>query len=139
MRRNSAGITAGVAGVVMLSALAAAQQNDAPRSPWKYYPEDARANTGDGGPAPKRDLTGKRELLLAGDDGDGTRVALVTDAIAERVQQSARHLAAVGFEGTHPFRDRGRDGTRDPGAGRLPAPGSLLRARCAGIHRTGPR
>ena len=47
-----------VAGVLLLSALAAAQntQNDAPRSPWKYYPADRAV--GDGGPAPKRDLTG---------------------------------------------------------------------------------
>jgi hypothetical protein len=60
MRKTSTGIVAGVAGVVLLSALAAAQgnQNNAPRSPWKYYPEDARANEGPGGPAPKRDLTG---------------------------------------------------------------------------------
>jgi len=45
-------------GVLFLSALAVAQSNqsNAPRSPWKYYPMD-RA-TGDGGPAPKRDLTG---------------------------------------------------------------------------------
>jgi len=57
MRKACTGIIAGVAGAVLLSALAAAQTN-APRSPWKYYPEDARANTGDGGPAPKRDLTG---------------------------------------------------------------------------------
>jgi hypothetical protein len=57
MRKTSAGIIAGIAGVVFLSALAAAQGNAA-RSPWKYYPEDARANTGDGGPAPKRDLNG---------------------------------------------------------------------------------
>jgi hypothetical protein len=50
-----------VAGAVLLSALPAAQgnaQDKAPRSPWKYYPEDARANKGDGGPAPMRDLTG---------------------------------------------------------------------------------
>ena len=62
MRKACTGIIAGVAGVLLLSALAAAQnaagQNTAPRSPWKYYPEDVRANTGDGGPAPKRDLTG---------------------------------------------------------------------------------
>src|SRR5687768_12113308 len=42
----------------MRSALAAAQQSDAPRSAWKYYPEDVRANVGPGGPAPVRDLTG---------------------------------------------------------------------------------
>src|SRR5688572_33168481 len=57
MRRTSTGVLAGVAGVLLVSALAAAQ-GDAPRSPWKYYPEDARANVGPGGPAPVRDLTG---------------------------------------------------------------------------------
>lgn len=61
MRQAYTGIIAGVAGAVLLSAMASAQTpqtNNAPRSLWKYYPEDARANTGDGGPAPKRDLTG---------------------------------------------------------------------------------
>ncbi len=61
MRRTGTGVIAGLAGVVFLAALAAAQNNaqdNAARSPWKYYPEDARANKGDGGPAPKRDLTG---------------------------------------------------------------------------------
>lgn len=57
MRHPRAGVIARVAGVVFLSALAAAQSS-APRSPWKYSPEDVRANTGDGGPAPRRDLTG---------------------------------------------------------------------------------
>ena len=57
MRRTCMGVIAGAAGVVLLSALVAAQ-SDAPRSPWKYYPEDARANEGPGGPAPVRDLTG---------------------------------------------------------------------------------
>ena len=46
MRKTCTGIIAGVAGALLLSALAAAQQSDAPRSPWKYYPEDARANNG---------------------------------------------------------------------------------------------
>jgi hypothetical protein len=57
MRKTCTGVLAGVAGVLLLSALAAAQ-SDAPRSPWKYYPEDARANAGPGGPVPVRDLTG---------------------------------------------------------------------------------
>jgi hypothetical protein len=48
---------AGAACVVFLSALAVAQ-NNTPQSPWKYYPDDVRANKGDGGPAPKRDLSG---------------------------------------------------------------------------------
>src|SRR5688572_33027028 len=57
MRTPRPRVIACVVGVVFLSALAAAQSN-APRSPWKYYPEDVRANVGDGGPAPRRDLTG---------------------------------------------------------------------------------
>jgi hypothetical protein len=57
MGRTSTGLLAGVAGALLLSALATAQ-DQAPRSPWKYYPEDARANVGPGGPAPARDLTG---------------------------------------------------------------------------------
>ena len=57
MRKTCTGVVAGVAGVLLLSALAAAQ-GDAPRSPWKYYPADVRANAGPGGDAPVRDLTG---------------------------------------------------------------------------------
>jgi len=62
MRKACTGIIAGVAGVLMLSALLSGQggtpQSAAPKSPWKYYPEDARANKGPGGPAPVRDMTG---------------------------------------------------------------------------------
>jgi hypothetical protein len=61
MRKTCTGIIVGVVVALFLSALAAAQgnaQGNEARSPWKYYPEDARANVGDGGPAPKRDLTG---------------------------------------------------------------------------------
>ena len=57
MRRTCTGIIAGLAGALLLSAVAAGQSAE-PRSPWKYYPEDARANKGPGGPAPVRDLTG---------------------------------------------------------------------------------
>ena len=57
MGKTSTGLLAAVAGALLLSALAAAQ-SEAPRSPWKYYPDDARANVGPGGPAPLRDLTG---------------------------------------------------------------------------------
>ena len=57
MRKTCAGVVAGVLGVLLLSAPAAAQ-GDAPRSLWKYYPEDVRANAGPGGDAPVRDLTG---------------------------------------------------------------------------------
>ena len=57
MRTMTTGIIAGIAAVVMLSALPAAQTN-APRSPWRYYPDEVKANVGAGGPAPTRDLTG---------------------------------------------------------------------------------
>jgi hypothetical protein len=62
MRNLSTGAVAGLAGMLLLSALATAQnaqnapQNNAPKSPWKYYPADRAV--GDGGPAPKRDLSG---------------------------------------------------------------------------------
>lgn len=52
----------GLTAALLLSSVAAAQtaqpqkQQTQTRTPWKYYPAD-RAN-GDGGPAPKRDLTG---------------------------------------------------------------------------------
>lgn len=58
-----AGATAGLAALLVFSSAASAQtaqaqsqQGNQARSPWKYYPAD-RAN-GDGGPAPKRDLSG---------------------------------------------------------------------------------
>jgi hypothetical protein len=57
MRINCSAIIAGAAGVLLLPALAVAQ-SDAPLSPWKYYPEEVRANEGPGGPAPVRDITG---------------------------------------------------------------------------------
>lgn len=57
MRSTRKGVLAGVTCALLLSALAAAQTT-APKSPWKYYPEDARSNVGPGGPAPVRDLTG---------------------------------------------------------------------------------
>ena len=50
MRKTCTSVIAGVAGVLLLSGLAAAQ-GDQPRSLWKYYPEDVRANVGPGGPA----------------------------------------------------------------------------------------
>ena len=63
MRTQYMGAIASVAGVLLLTTLAAGQnnqgqnsQNNAPHSAWKYYPSDR--SVGDGGPAPKRDLTG---------------------------------------------------------------------------------
>ncbi len=57
MRTTCTGIITGLAGLLLLPALAAAQ-SEAERSPWKYYPEEVRANEGPGGPAPVRDMTG---------------------------------------------------------------------------------
>jgi len=57
MRRTCTGLITAIAGVLLLPALAVAQ-SDAQRSPWKYYPEEARTNEGPGGPAPVRDITG---------------------------------------------------------------------------------
>ncbi|MDE0005354.1 MAG: hypothetical protein OXQ29_21905, partial [Rhodospirillaceae bacterium] len=57
MRKTCTGIISGLVCVLILPMLAAAQ-SDAPLSPWKYYPEEARANEGPGGPAPVRDITG---------------------------------------------------------------------------------
>jgi hypothetical protein len=59
--QKSFSVIAGLAAVMVLSSVVMAQtappkQGDQAKSPWKFYPRD-RAE-GDGGPAPKRDLTG---------------------------------------------------------------------------------
>ena len=69
MQQACTGIIASLAGALLLPALAAAQ-SDAPRSPWKYYPDEARANEGPGGPAPVRDITG---TWLGESSGGGVR------------------------------------------------------------------
>jgi hypothetical protein len=63
MRNLCTGAIAGLAAILLFSSAAAAQsagseskQANQPHSPWKYYPMDRAV--GDGGPAPKRDLTG---------------------------------------------------------------------------------
>lgn len=57
MRMTCMGIIMVIAGSLLPFAYATAQ-NDSPRSPWKYYPEEARASEGPGGAAPVRDFTG---------------------------------------------------------------------------------
>ena len=57
MRRTCVVAISVMVGMLLVSGLASAQ-GDAPLSPWKYYPEEARANDGPGGPAPMRDITG---------------------------------------------------------------------------------
>ena len=69
MQQAYTGIIASLAGALLLPALAAAQ-SDAPRSPWKYYPDEARTNEGPGGPAPVRDITG---TWLGESSGGGVR------------------------------------------------------------------
>ena len=103
MRNRWTGAIAGVAGMLFLSALAVAQnnaQNNAPRSPWKYYPMDRAI--GDGGPAPKRDLTGTWAGPSSGSGApaaearscaadDGPRQTVVRAKQADRQIQSRRH------------------------------------------------
>src|SRR2546428_9199270 len=63
MRNAFIGAILGLAAMLCFSSVASAQtaqsqpkQANEARSPWKYYPMDR--SIGDGGPAPKRDLTG---------------------------------------------------------------------------------
>jgi hypothetical protein len=63
MQNRFLGAVMGVAAILIVCSVAAAQtaqsqpkQGSEARSPWKYYPMDRAV--GDGGPAPKRDLTG---------------------------------------------------------------------------------
>src|SRR5438045_3534290 len=64
MRKAFIGATLALIAVLVFSSVAGAQtaqsqsqaQANQARSPWKYYPRDIAV--GDGGPAPKRDLSG---------------------------------------------------------------------------------
>ena len=57
MRKAFVSGAVSLAVALMFSSLAMAQtQGNMARSPWKYYPTDVPS--GDGGPAPKRDLSG---------------------------------------------------------------------------------
>jgi len=63
MRNPFIGAILGMGAMLVLSSVTTAQttqsqakQGNEVRSPWKYYPMDRAV--GDGGPAPKRDLTG---------------------------------------------------------------------------------
>ena len=107
MRNLYTGAIAGMAGVLVLSALAAAQnnapQNNAPRSPWKYYPA-ARA-VGDGGPAPKRDLTG----TWAG-ESNGAQVPRGKPEVVPPLTPAGRQL----FERNKPIGRFSPGGTNDP-------------------------
>lgn len=62
MRKSLTGALVGLATLFAFSSIATAQmaqpksQANEPQSPWKYYPGEV--NSGDGGPAPKHDLSG---------------------------------------------------------------------------------
>ena len=99
MRHTRTRLLAAVAGALLLSALAAAQ-GDAPRSPWKYYPEDARANVGPGGPAPVRDLSGTWAGEASGAGVKGGQAIGATDdlgfaAVEEKVHVSDLHATLL--------------------------------------------
>jgi hypothetical protein len=108
MRKSYTGAIAGVAGVLFISALAAGQnnaQNNAPRSPWKYYPMDRAI--GDGGPAPKRDLTG----TWAG-PGSGAAVARGKPEVVPPLTPLGQRLYGV----NKPIGRYSPGGTNDPHA-----------------------
>ena len=79
MRHACIGAVAALVGVFVVSSLAVAQtapsQAKQARSPWVYYPLDTVS--GDGGPAPKRDLSGTWA-------GPGSTDAIPRGAAAEK-------------------------------------------------------
>src|SRR5881396_778427 len=79
MRQACIGVTAALVAILVVSSMAVAQtaqsQGKQARSPWVYYPLDTVA--GDGGPAPKRDLSGTWA-------GPGSTDAIPRGAAAER-------------------------------------------------------
>lgn len=99
-----------VAGAVLLSTLAAAQ-NGAPRSPWKYYPADVRANAGEGGPAPKRDLTG---TWAGADSGAGVPGGALGGANERLPEPSFTPLGKQLFDRNLPLAIYSPAGTNDP-------------------------
>ena len=113
MRNTLAGVLLSLTGVVVLASAAAAQtgnsqprQGNAARSPWKYYPMDRAV--GNGGPAPKRDLTG----TWAG-PGSGAAIPRVTNS----EQPTAPPLTALGkqlYDQNKPIGKYSPAGTNDP-------------------------
>lgn len=113
MRNRFTGAIVGLAAALVFSSVAAAQtaqpqpkQENEARSPWKYYPMDRAV--GDGGPAPKRDLTG----TWAG-PGSGAAVPKGTNAQAP----TAPPLTPLGqqlFAMNKPIGKFSPAGTNDP-------------------------
>lgn len=113
MRNRFTGAAVGLAAVLVFSSFATAQtaqsqpkQGNEARSPWKYYPMDRAV--GDGGPAPKRDLTG----TWAG-PGSGAAVPKGTNAQAP----TAPPLTPLGkqlYDQNKPIGKYSPAGTNDP-------------------------
>ena len=109
--RDSFSAVAGLAAVLVFSSMAMAQtaqpkQGDMPHSVWKFYPMDRAV--GDGGPAPKRDLTG----TWAG-PGSGMAVPKGTNA----QEPTAPPMTALGkqlYAMNKPIGKYSPGGTNDP-------------------------
>src|SRR5207302_4778939 len=111
MRKAFIGGTLAVAALLVFSSMSVAQasqaqaQADQARSPWKYYPRDTAV--GDGGPAPKRDLSGTWA-------GPGSTDAIPAGKPAEK--PSLTPLAQQMMSQRKPIGRYGPAGTNDPTA-----------------------
>jgi hypothetical protein len=110
MRNVAISVVLGFTGMLVVAISAAGQTStgasNAARSPWKYYPMDRAI--GDGGPAPKRDLTG----TWAG-PGSGANVPRGTN----NENQTAPSLTALGkqlYDLNKPIGKYSPGGTNDP-------------------------
>jgi hypothetical protein len=111
MRHRFTGSIVGLVGMLVFSSVAMAQvgqsqsQGNETRSPWKYYPKDTIV--GDGGPAPKRDLSGTWA-------GPGSSPAIPRGAPPER--PSLTPLGQQLMSQNKPIGKFGPAGTNDPHA-----------------------
>jgi hypothetical protein len=108
MRNSFMSALMGLVAVVVFASLALAQgqsQGSEPRSPWKYYPKDTVV--GDGGPAPKHDLTGTWA-------GPGSSPAIPRGAPPER--PTLTPLGQQLMSQNKPIGKFGPAGTNDPHA-----------------------
>jgi len=107
---NSFSVIAGLAAMMVLSSVAMAQtgqpkQDNQAKTPWKFYPRD-RAE-GDGGPAPKRDLTGTWA-------GPGSGMAVPKGDNVEGATASLTPLGQQIFAQNKPIGKYSPGGTNDP-------------------------
>jgi hypothetical protein len=107
MRHGFTGAMVALAAMLIcsLTTVARSPQANQPRSPWIYYPTDTVV--GDGGPAPKRDLSGTWA-------GPGSTDAIPRGAAAER--PSLTRLGEQVMSERKPIGRYGPAGTNDPNA-----------------------